>query len=460
MPVFEHATCLPVPASAAYRWHMNPGAFERFVPPWENIRVTQSDGPICEGSEVIFEIRKGPVRRKWKAVHRDFQEGLSFTDEQLSGPFAHWVHTHQFVPDGPERSMLRDHIEYRLPLHPLSSPVGGPFFARMIRKMFQYRSLRLERDLVRHQKFAARSPLRVAITGPSGLIGSNLSAFLRVGGHDAVHLVRRAPEPGSNEIMWTPGTGETDAQALSGIDAIVHLAGENLFSGRWNPRKKETILKSRSESTERLCKTLAKLERPPKVLVVASAIGYYGNCPGDDICREDHAAGTGFLSDVCKAWEEAAEPARAAGIRVVNARIGICVSRRAGVLKELLLPFTLGLGGRHGDGKQYMSWIGLDDVVGAIHHAILTDDLAGPVNLTAPNPVQNRDFARTLGAILKRPAILPLPGLALKAMLGEVGGLALEGARVEPAALNDGGFEYIHPKLEDAIRDELGLWQY
>jgi hypothetical protein len=301
---------------------------------------------------------------------------------------------------------------------------------------------------------ASASP-RVAVTGASGLIGSVLTATLEAAGQRVDRLVRRPPAPGAREIRWDPEAGVVDAAALEGVDAVVHLAGESLAVGRWTPARKAAVRRSRVEGTACLARTLAGLRRPPRVLVAASAIGYYGD-RGEEPVTEDSAPGTGFLPEVCRAWEAAAQPARAAGIRLVHARMGVVLAREGGALARMLPPFRLGLGGVIGSGRQYVSWIALADVVAALRRLLADEALAGPVNVTAPAPVTNAEFTRTLARVLGRPALVPLPALAVRLLFGEMGqALLLEGARVLPARLEAAGFRVAHPALEGALRAVL-----
>jgi len=303
---------------------------------------------------------------------------------------------------------------------------------------------------------ADRGPQRVVITGASGLVGSSLAGFLATRGHRVDGLVRRPPEAGSTDIRWDPATGTIDAAALEGADAVVHLAGESIAAGRWTPAHKRVVLRSRTDGTRLLAETLARLRRPPRVLISASAVGYYGD-RGAEPLSEDSAAGRGFLADVCQAWEAAADPARRAGIRVVHPRIGMVLAAAGGALARMLTPFKLGLGGVVGNGRQYMSWIALDDLVGALHHLIFTDSISGPVNAVAPGPVTNREFTKTLSRVLRRPTLVPLPAPMVRLLFGEMGqALLLDGARVLPARLQASGFRFLYPDLESALRSELG----
>ncbi len=290
-------------------------------------------------------------------------------------------------------------------------------------------------------------PFRVALTGASGFIGGSLAEFLRARGHVVHPLVRRAAAPGSTEIGWDPSRGEIDAAALEGLDAVVNLAGESIAGGRWTPARKQAILDSRIRSTGVLCRALAGLAAPPRVLVSASAVGYYGD-RGDALLTEASPPGGGFLAELCQAWEAATDPAREAGIRVVRLRLGVVLSPRGGMLRGILPLFRLGLGGILGSGRQYPSWIALEDLLDVIGLAMVTEDLSGPMNAVAPNPVTNAEFTRTLGRLLHRPTFLRVPGFALRLLFGEMGqAVFLDSARVLPARLQAAGFEFRCPDL-------------
>jgi len=299
----------------------------------------------------------------------------------------------------------------------------------------------------------------VAVTGASGLVGSALVTGLTSAGHRVVRVVRgagAASVAGQRLARWDPASGALEPSALAGADAVVHLAGESVAGGRWTEAKKRRIRSSRVDVTRRLAEALLRLERPPRLLVSASAVGYYGD-RGSEILREDSAPGPGFLAEVCREWEAATDPAARAGIRVVRLRIGMVLSRRGGALGAMLTPFRLGAGGPVGSGVQWVSWIAIDDLVGAILHALATESLAGPVNAVAPEPVTNRELARTLGRVLRRPALLPLPAVAARLLFGQMADeLLLASARVEPARLRATGFTFRHARLEDALRHELG----
>lgn len=297
--------------------------------------------------------------------------------------------------------------------------------------------------------------MRVLITGSHGLIGGTLAAALRRDGHEVTPVVRGLPEPG--EAAWDPNEGTADAAAFEGHDAAVHLAGAGIGDHRWTARYKEQVLGSRTRGTTLLATTLAGLERPPSVLVSGSAVGFYGD-RGDETMTEDCGPGAGFLAGVVRQWEASTAPAEAAGIRVVHARSGIVQAPEGGALGRLLLPFKLGVGGRWGSGRQWLSWVHVDDEVGAIRHAIEHADLRGPVNVTSPNPARVGDYARALGRAVKRPAVLPTPTPALYALLGRemTKEMMLGGQRVVPARLQASGYTFRHPNLDEALAACVG----
>jgi uncharacterized protein len=295
----------------------------------------------------------------------------------------------------------------------------------------------------------------IAITGSSGLVGKALIHALEADGHLIRPVVRRAPRAGANEIRWDPDKGTIDAADFSGVDAVVHLAGENIAAHRWTASFKQKIVDSRVRSTKLLCDTLASLASKPAVLVSASAIGYYGN-RGDEVVDESASSGRGFLAEVCQQWEAATAAAKAADIRVVNLRLGFVLSKDGGGLATMLTPFRLGAGGIIGSGQQYISWIALDDLVRAIQFTLAAAALVGPVNAVAPNPVTNREFTKTLGSALHRPTILPMPAFAAKLAFGEMADDMLLGSiRVEPRALQNARFGFQYPDLDSALRHIL-----
>ena len=296
--------------------------------------------------------------------------------------------------------------------------------------------------------------MKILVTGATGLVGGALVQLLTGGGHHVVRLGRTAP--GAGDVRWDPEGGVLDAGALEGLDGVVHLAGENIASGRWTEARKRRIKESRVNGTRLLAETLAGLERPPRVLVSASAVGFYGD-RGDEDLTEASPAGAGFLADVCREWESATEAAQGKGIRVVHARLGVVLSTDGGALAKMLTPFKLGAGGIIGNGRQYMSWITLGDTVGALAHLLAADAAAGPVNVVAPPAVTNHEFTKTLGRVLRRPTLFPLPGFAARLAFGEMAdALLLASTRVRPAALQESGYAFRHGSLEEGLRHVIG----
>ncbi|MGM0557544.1 MAG: TIGR01777 family oxidoreductase [Myxococcota bacterium] len=456
MSTFEKISEMPVDAQTLYDWHARPGAFERLAPPWDDIEVVQKLGGIEDGARLVMKIHQGPFSVTWEALHRDLIEGEQFVDEQVRGPFAKWEHVHRFEPtEG--GSLLRDHVEYELPLGWLGRLFGARKARQTLERMFTFRHRRTELDLRRHAAFQDTPRKTVAITGASGLLGSHLSSFLQTGGH-TVYPVVRNQSAGAGEIYWSVDEQEIDASAFNDVDVVIHLAGENLAGDRWTDEKKRRILDSREKGTRLLTEALAKLDNPPETLLSASAVGYYGDT-GDTIVDEDSTAGDTFLAEVCERWEAAAQPARDAGIRVVHPRLGVVFTPEGGALDEMLTPFKLGVGGKLGSGEQYMSWVTPDDVVGAFNFLMMRDDLDGPFNVTSPNPVTNKQFTKALGRVISRPTILPVPSFGIKMLFGEMGQeMLLEGQRAIPTRLQDAGFEFEFVGIEDALRHVMGKY--
>jgi uncharacterized protein (TIGR01777 family) len=467
-----HSLHVPVPAAELFAWHERPGAFERLVPGWQRIRVLHSDGRITDGARVELDAPVAPallsmldplvrvvVPQRWIVEHRDHEAGRQFRDVLLTGPFPRWSHLHRVEPDGPGASVLTDDVDLALPFGALGALAGGAFARAELDRLFRYRHAVTAADLARHAA-AALAPMTVAVTGATGLVGTALTAFLTTGGHTVVRIGRGAPEPSASpqrrDVQWDPEAGRLDPRALEGVDAVVHLAGASV-ADRWTDAHKREIERSRTVGTALLAETLARLERPPRVLVSTSASGYYGD-RGDELLDESSAPGRGFLADVARRWEAATEPAERAGLRVVHARLGVVLAARGGALPKLMIPFQVGVGGRIGDGRQWMPLVALDDVIGALHFALATESLRGPVNVVGPQPVTNAEFTRVLGHVLHRPAFATAPAFALRLAMGreQADEMILASQRVVPRALADAGFVWQHPSVEDALRFELG----
>ena len=455
--LFVARTRIAAPAERVFAWHARPGALARLIPPWERVDVLSTEGGIAAGARVVVRLHVGPFAIRWTARHTHYVEGVEFVDEQESGPFSSWRHTHRVEPDGPSACVLEDRVEFRLPGGPIGNALGRPFVRAKLRRMFKHRHEVTAADVREHEKVADRAKLTVAVTGASGLVGGMLVPFLTTGGHTVHRLVRRKSPWGDvkDEIYWRPDTGEIDGARLEGVDAVVNLAGENIGEKRWSEERKALFRQSRVDGTKLLATTLAGLAKKPKVLINASAVGYYGD-RGEEELDETSAPGNDFLAQMCRDWEAATKPAEDAGIRVVHLRIGLVLAAR-GALARMALPFKLGVGGPIGTGKQYMPWIAVDDVVGVIHSAMFDDELRGAVNTVAPEAVTNAEFSRTLGRVLKRPSFVPVPAFALRAAVGaELAEVVLGGQRVKPKRLEERAYEWRFPKLEDALRHVLG----
>lgn len=417
-------------------------------------------GGLEAGARVTLSVPMiGPIRGLWEAEHIECVPGRMFRDVQKSGPFASWDHTHRFEPVGPNECELIDEIHYTLPLGALGRALGGAMVRRKLESMFAWRHAVTRSDLLAHRGV---SPMRMAITGASGLIGRPLLSMLLGGGHAVEPMNRKGARPSFVNAIgdvegfwyWNPQSAEIHP-SVSGLDGVVHLAGETIV-GRWNPRKKQRIRDSRVTATHFLCQSLARLPKPPRVLIVASAVGYYGN-RGDEMLTEQSSAGSGFLAEVGQAWEAATEPAKQAGIRVVHLRLGVVLTPRGGALAKMLPAFRAGAGGILGSGQQYWPWISIEDVIGSIYHAIRHESVAGPVNLVAPQQVTNQQFTRTLGQVLHRPTIFPVPAFAARLAFGEMADEALLASqRVVPEVLLNTGYRFRHGDLRTALSELLG----
>jgi uncharacterized protein (TIGR01777 family) len=425
------------------------------------VRLIEHTGGIEDGARAVLELQIGPLPVTWVAEHSDNVPGRQFTDTQVQGPFARWQHAHRFEPIDPDNSVLEDRIEYALPLEAVHSVLSRGFVEARLQEGFDFRHRVTRRDLDLHAAAGLEPGRRFAISGASGLLGSTLTDVLSTGGHEAWSMARagsgsRLPMASAGTIAWDPRSGTIDTEALEGTDYVVHLAGASIAGGRWSEERRSVIRDSRVKGTRLVAEALAGLDRPPEALVCASATGWYGD-RGEDRLDENSDPGDGFLSDVCREWESAADPAREAGIRVVHLRFGMILWPDGGALERMLIPFRVGAGGRLGSGNQFWSWVSLDDAVGAVMHAAARRDLNGPVNVVAPQPIRNRDFTSLLGSVLHRPTLVPTPGPVLRLALGDMADeLLLASTRVIPERLLATGFAYRDPELEPALRHMLG----
>ena len=452
--VFRAASLFPCSASELYAWHSRPGALERLIPPWENTTVVSRRGGLDPGGQVVMRLHAGPIPYHWHARHIENQPGLMFRDIQERGPFARWTHTHRFS-DAPGGALLEDQIEYALPAQRLLPGWTTALVDKVLQRTFAYRHATLRDDILLHGRCDA-PPLRILISGAGGVLGSALRPLLTTGGHEVWTLVRRQPDRSRNEVYWNPEAGQLNLAGLPPFDGVIHLAGDNIGEGRWTDAKKRRVIDSRVLGTGLIAHTLASQPARPRVLLSASAVGFYGNCL--DCCmREEDAPGQDFISDVCSLWENAAAPAQDAGIRTVFLRIGVVLTPRGGALQRLLTTSALGFPARFGAGDQYISWIGINDMVGAIHHALTCEALVGPVNIAAPQPATNAELLRTLAQVMGRPRLPPVPAVLLQSLYGQMASeVLLGGCRVSTDKLQQSGYRFRHADLATALGHLLG----
>ena len=464
---YKHETVVNADIDTTFAWFEHEGSFRRLMPPWEVAQEVRADDSLEVGSQRVFKFPApgAPfINLTWVAEHTGYDKPNYFADTMVKGPFWKWDHDHYLKEENGVTTVVDD-VTYSVPFGPLGMLVdkvlGGSLVTGRISSMFKAREFRLKRDLDNHAKFLDMPRKKILVVGSSGLIGTQLVAFLDTGNHEVWRLVRRAADSNKNEISWSPDKGEINAKELEGFDVVIHLGGVGIGDKRWSKKRKAAIRDSRVNSTELLSKTLASLEDKPDLFMMASAIGYYGN-RGDEELDESSTSGEDgyFLTDVCKEWENSANPAKEAGIRTVHMRTGIVISAVGGALGKMLLPAKMGGGGPIGSGKQWMSWISMDDQIYSMYHLMMNEGVSGEYNLTAPNPVRQKQFAKDLGRVLRRPAFAPLPGFMMKIMFGEMGArLTLDSQRVLPKNLQESGYEFIHTDLQSALSDSLGKWR-
>ena len=444
--------------SDVFEWFERRGSFRRLMPPWEIAEEVRADETLQNGAKRIFRFPLGPVKMTWVAEHLGYQPPEKFEDVMVKGPFKSWHHKHYFEDREDGHCYVIDDVEYKLPMGLAGRLVAGRSIKKRLDRMFQARSQRLVCDIEQHEMHRDKSRKRILIAGASGLIGKQLVAFLDTGGHDIWRLVRHQPNSKNQEIFWNPKDGLLNPKLIEGFDVVIHLGGAGIGDKRWSKSRMNIIESSRIESTTLLAKTLAKLSSKPELFMVASAIGWYGD-RGDEILTEESESGTGYLPDVCTAWELSAAAAKNAGIRTIHLRTGVVLDATGGALAKMLLPAKLGMGGPIGRGRQWLSWISMDDEIYAIHHLLMTLGTEGVYNLVSPNPVIQKQFAKELGRVLRRPAFIPTPPFGVWMLFGKMGiSLTTESQRVDPNRLLNSGYTFQHQKLEEALRDTLGRW--
>ena len=445
---------IKAPVETLFSWHEVNGAISRLTPPWAPLKMISRKGDgIQKGVKVTFRLSIFKIPMIWEAQHIEYQENKLFKDHQIRGPFSKWEHTHRFASDGKENSTMEDNVEFKLPFGFLSRPFYR-FARKEFERMFSYRHRVLKYDLEHHVGKIPKK--RILVSGASGTIGSALVPFLRTCGHEVVRLVRKKGNLLEDELFWDPYNDVLDLETAGYFDVVINLNGVDISRGRWTENQKKKILDSRITPTRLIVKKMAALDQKPGVFISSSAIGFYGE--GEDkVLNEDRGVGDSFISRVCRQWEDASLDAKKSGIRTIQLRIGVVLTPAGGALARMELPFKMGCGVKLSHGRQYMSWISMDDAVAGILHILGHPDLQGPVNLAAPNPVTNKEFSKTLARVFSRKLFFTMPKFIALVLWGEMGKeTLLTSARVRPAKLLDNGFSFQHETLLPALKDMLG----
>lgn len=439
-------TELPVSAREAYAWHLRKGALERLTPPWVNVSfLFPPSAPDEEGGRVGLRLQWGPISMKWILVHKNCIPNQEFSDAQVKGPFKYYMHRHRFLSNDPLSCKLVDEISFAF---------SFPFFNKRIEselsRLFEWRYEIIKADLKLFDSYPKR-PMRILLSGASGFIGSKLKLFLQLAGHTVIRLVRNKRDLATDSIFWDPKEGEARKEDFEGFDAVIHLAGEGIAKKRWTKKIKESLFLSRCRDTWLLSQILCRLYRPPKTVISASAIGYYGD-RGNELLTEESKPGEGFLSNLCQEWEKATDAIENRGARVVHPRFGAVLGAKGGMLKKMLGPIRWGVGGKLGSGKQKVSWIGIDDLLGGIYHCLMNETISGPVNFSAPQPVSQAELTQELAKKMGRPAFCHVPASVLKFGLGEMAEeLILSSQNAVPKKLLETGYVFRYPDLKTAL---------
>ncbi len=457
---YTKETRIEVPVEKLFAWHKEMGAVLRLTPPWAPLTmISSSNNGIEEGSIVRFRIKLFKIPMIWESKHIEYKENRIFKDIQTKGPFVRWEHSHIFKSDGINHSIMKDKIEFQLPFGILSRPFYR-FALKEFDRMFTYRHRVLKYDLENHKKLTenlTEKKKRIIVSGASGTIGSALVPFLRTLGYEVIRLVRKKEKLLSDEIFWDPYKGVLDLTRAGKIDAVINLNGINITHKKWTEKQKKLILDSRIIPTRLLAEKTACLDDKPDVFLSASAIGFYGS--GDSrTFTENDSAGDCFISRVCRQWEDASIiPLTNTKIRGIRLRTGVVLTPAGGALAKMILPFKMGFGARISHGRQYMSWISIDDVLSGILYILNNDEIRGPVNLTAPNPVTNKVFSQTLSGLFSKKLLFIIPEFMAKILWGQMGEeTILTSTKVIPEKLLNNGFSFQHTELLPALKDLTG----
>lgn len=449
MKTLVRSSSIDSPLEELARWQLRPATLGRLIPPWLGARVTRLPESIHDGAMLELRVRCGLARaRRWATRMERVNPVSGFSEVLVEGPLSEWSLERRFREESPATSRLEEHVSFS---HGI---MGGRRLEERFLQVLNWRHRRTRQDLAR-QREVPMALGRMLLTGASGLVGKALCSFLEAGGHEVRRLVRREGDASRGEFHWDPVRGVIDVSAFEGVDSVVHLAGAGIADRRWTSARMELIRASRIDSTRLIAETIAGLSHAPS-LVCASAAGFYGNRPDGTVDERDEA-GSGFLAETCSAWEGAAQPAREAGSRVVHLRIGVVVAGAGGAVAKMRGPVLAGIAGPLGHGRQGMSWIALDDLLGVVLHASADDRYSGAINVVAPQRTDNRTFIRTLGKVLSRPTLAPMPAFVARMLFGRLAEEALlTGAFVQPRRLAELGFRFDFADLEEALRFELG----
>ncbi len=452
--LYRKKTKINVPVHVAFKWHEQNGAIDRLTPPWAPLKLIKRIGQgIDKGVKVWFRLKVFNIPMLWEAEHIEYEKNIMFKDHQLKGPFSKWVHTHRFIPDGDGACYMEDQVEFKLPLGWFSRPFY-PFAKKEFDRMFEYRHRVLKYDLEHCPQETQNK--RILISGASGTIGSILVPYLRTCGHTVVRLVRKKANLLEDELFWDPYEGILDLEKAGPFDVVINLNGVDISRGKWTQKQKKKIADSRIVSTLLLVEKLKRLEHKPEVFISSSAIGFYGE-RNDTLLTENQAPGDCFISTVCDLWEQASFDAQKVGIRTVQLRIGVVLTPAGGALERMEVPFKTGMGVRLSHGRQYMSWISMDDILASILHIINHRQIEGPVNLTAPHPATNKIFSQTLAKVFSKKVFFVMPRFVVRLLWGQMGKeTLLTSSRVIPEKLLNSGFKFQHEQLFIALKDMLG----
>tara|TARA_B110000116_G_scaffold260367_1_gene263408 strand:- start:537 stop:1931 length:1395 start_codon:yes stop_codon:yes gene_type:complete len=454
---YAKISSVPVSAATCFTWHAAKGAFARLNPPFAPVQILEEPDELKAGAEVLIKVPTPfPFFGiKWRLTHPEYVEGQYFRDTQIKGPFKSWEHTHNFKEIDSTNSEMEDVLKFSLPFGILGKLFGAPIVKKQLSALFNYRHSILKMDMETLK--SNNEPLHILIAGSSGLIGTALTPYFTTQGHKVTQLLRSEGEKSEGLEYWDYENQTTTINSNQTFDVIIHLGGVNLAGGRWTNKRKTQMLKSRTESTSFLSEIITGLKTEPKVFLCASAVGIYGTTDSDPR-EEDSPKGDLYSSMIVAEWEKATKRVSDAGIRVVNLRFGMVLSPLGGALKKFLLPAKMGVGGKLGNGRNLISWISMEDVLGVVTHSINNEQVVGPLNVVANDMYSNKGLIKTICKVLKRPCLFPVPALILIALFGKQ--MAKETIFVNTSVSNEklikSGYEFKLPELEGALRHMLG----